>query len=351
MNTPKASYSQWKAFVALLVASLRSIGKSPSSVIFTVAFPLAFIFGMSFLNPDAVRPTKIAIAQKELFSEQVLSSLQSDSLLELCYITPELLDSVLAGGEVRGVLFSDGQNYTWNVAGQSNLESEQALRIIRPHLEPYSSKIDIIASGKNPMQRIGFIITGQLGFSLLAASIFGVAFVFFSLRQQLVLKRFFATPIRRWNVLLAEGIARMIFQLAGAAFLLLAGIYFFHFEMAEGAYTFFKLMLLSAYAVLVFMSFGFIISGLAKAASTVPPLANIFVLPQFILSGTLFPIKEFPNWIQWISNTLPLTHLNNAMRKVAIQGVGIQDIWVELLILTVWGILGYATATRFFRWE
>ncbi|WP_371357727.1 hypothetical protein, partial [Salmonella sp. M134] len=42
---------------------------------------------------------------------------------------------------------------------------------------------------------IDFILPGQLGFSLLSAGVFGVAFLFFNLRQQLVLKRFYATPI------------------------------------------------------------------------------------------------------------------------------------------------------------
>jgi len=46
-------------------------------------------------------------------------------------------------------------------------------------------------------QTIDFILPGQLGFSLLSAGIFGTAFIFISLRQTLVLKRFFATPVKR----------------------------------------------------------------------------------------------------------------------------------------------------------
>jgi hypothetical protein len=46
---------------------------------------------------------------------------------------------------------------------------------------------------------------------------------------------------------------------------------------------------LSFIALLVFMGFGFIISGLAKTESSIPPLANIITLPQFLLAGTFFP--------------------------------------------------------------
>ena len=37
---------------------------------------------------------------------------------------------------------------------------------------------------------IDFVLPGQLGFSLLSAGVFGVAFLFFNLRQQLVLSAF-----------------------------------------------------------------------------------------------------------------------------------------------------------------
>ncbi len=51
---------------------------------------------------------------------------------------------------------------------------------------------------------IDFILPGMLGFSLFSAAVFGVAFVFFNLRQTLVLKRFYATPINRKNIVFGE---------------------------------------------------------------------------------------------------------------------------------------------------
>ncbi len=61
---------------------------------------------------------------------------------------------------------------------------------------------------------IDFILPGMLGFSLLSAAVFGVAFVFFNLRQTLVLKRFYATPINRKNIVFGEGLSRVMFSVA-----------------------------------------------------------------------------------------------------------------------------------------
>ncbi len=66
---------------------------------------------------------------------------------------------------------------------------------------------------------IDFILPGMLGFSLLSSGVFGTAFVFLSLRLTLVIKRFFATPVKRYSIVLGEAIARMAFALLGAMLL------------------------------------------------------------------------------------------------------------------------------------
>jgi ABC-2 type transport system permease protein len=198
---------------------------------------------------------------------------------------------------------------------------------------------------------IDFILPGQLGFSILSAGVFGTAFIFFSLRQTLVLKIFFATPIRRPYIILGEALSRLIFQLLGSLIIIVLGKYLFGFTLIHGFETLLMMLLLSAMGLIVFMGFGFVVSGIAKSESVIPPLANIITLPQFLLSGTFFPIDAFPKWLQYISKALPLTYLNDALRRVAFEGVGFSAISHQLLIITAWGVVIYIAAIRFFRWE
>jgi ABC-2 type transport system permease protein len=198
---------------------------------------------------------------------------------------------------------------------------------------------------------IDFILPGQLGFSLLSSGIFGVAFLFFSLRQQLVLKRFYATPIRRTYIVLGEGISRVIFQLITAIIIIGIGYFFFKFTLIHGWLTFIEIMILCFIALLVFMGFGFIISGLAKNESSIPPLANIITLPQFLLAGTFFSIDAFPKWLQPISRAMPLTYFNDAMRKISFEGAHLSDCWLQIAILIGWGVIAYSVAIKVFKWE
>jgi ABC-2 type transport system permease protein len=110
-------------------------------------------------------------------------------------------------------------------------------------------------------------------------------------------------------------------------------------------------LVICAIGLLIFMSFGFIISGLAKSESTIPPLSNMITLPQFLLAGTFFSIEAFPKWMQPVSRALPLTYLNDALREIAFEGASLWDVKMDIGILLLWGIAGYFVASRVFKWE
>jgi len=198
---------------------------------------------------------------------------------------------------------------------------------------------------------IDFILPGQLGFSLLSSGVFGTAFVFLSLRITLVIKRFFATPVKRYSIVLGEMLARISFSLLGALFIIGIGHFAFGFTLIHGFITVLNMLVLSILGLIVFMGFGFVVSGIAKNESSVPPIANIITLPQFLLSGTFFSISAFPSWLQPISKALPLTYLNDAMRKVAFEGANLWDVNHQILILFVWMAIVYTVAVKTFKWE
>lgn len=198
---------------------------------------------------------------------------------------------------------------------------------------------------------IDFILPGQLGFSLLASGVFGVAFTFFILRNTLVLKRFFATPISRAHIIMGEMISRVLFQLLTAFVIILLGKYLFGFTLIHGTITFINMMVLSFIGLFVFMGFGFLVSSIAKNESTIPPIANIITLPQFLIGGTFFSISVFPVWLQWVARIMPLTHLNEALREVAFEGASLWDVRSEIGILLIWGIVVYLITVKVFKWE
>ena len=364
------SYSQFKAFKAITIAALRSISKSPSSVIFTIAFPLIFILVFGFIGGDGMSNIKVAFSPDSDTTTLLAKQIGQQATLKfVAYNDSTDLFSKIEKGKINVLLDIQATQNPEKPAylitlkalptalSQSNrlkMELQQIIASQDPEIHDRMARLVDIQQdsiNKKEFKTIDFILPGQLGFALLAASVFGTAFVFFSLRQGLVLKRFFATPVRREYILLGEGTARMIFQLFGAILIILIGRFFLGYTLVHGWITVVNMLILSAIGILVFMSFGFIISGLSKSESSIPPLSNILTLPQFLLAGTFFPISDFPKWLQPISRVLPLTYLNDALRAVAFDGQSLWGVKLDLAVLLLWGLIGYFIAGKLFKWE
>lgn len=361
-------YSQTRAMLAIAKASLRSIFRSPSAVIFSFLFPLIFILVFGFLS-STVPVIRVAFDKSSVRDTPLYDSLVASTNLRIIEKPDKIIREELEKGRITALVNIQPVNPNgypkYQVTLTASPASADKIGLLQSVIQRF---IGQLGRKDNPSQPVyafvvkkdipgrvyrttDFILPGQLGFSLLSAGVFGVAFVFFNLRQTLVLKRFFATPIRRSHIIFGEGLGRIVFQLITAIVILAIGHFAFKFTLIHGWLTFAELLVLSVLGLLVFMGFGFIVSGLAQSESSIPPFANLVTLPQFLLAGTFFPIENFPGWLQPICRILPLTHLNEAMRNVAFEGDHLQHCGSEISYLLAWGFVLYAVAIKVFRWE
>ena len=365
------SYSQFKAMLSISKASLRSTFRSPSAVVFSIAFPLIFLLVFGFLSSGSNINVNVAMDIKSDTTNPIYLAIKQIPGLKFIQGDTAKIKGELAKGRITALINiqkknNDNADYSIDLTS-SEAANPQNVQLVKSILNSVIGNINLkahpnpvtIATINNTIQQvpgrtyrtIDFILPGQLGFSLLSAGVFGVAFLFFNLRQQLVLKRFYATPIRRLYIILGEALSRVTFQLITAIIIIGIGHFAFKFTLVHGLTTFLSIMVLSFIALVLFMGFGFIVSGVAKSESTIPPLANLFTLPQFLLAGTFFSIDNFPAWMQPFCKILPLTHFNNAMRDISFEGNSLIDSWGDISILLIWIVIVYAAAFKIFKWE
>jgi ABC-type multidrug transport system, permease component len=365
-------YSQLRAMMAVTKASLRAIFRSPSAVIFSFVFPLIFILVFGFIGGGGVR-VKVALVHPADTNNILIKNglMKNPSVRFVTDLSEEDARKEVAKGNIAALLTMDSTPvgnglYQYTMKTTTSSASVDRFPILRSQINEVIRQADAHIFPDRPTvakiemepdvpgreyKMIDFVLPGQLGFSLLSAGVFGVAFMFFSLRNTLVLKRFFATPINRTYIVLGEGLARVLFSMTTAVVIISFGWLIFGFTLVHGVETFLEMLVLSFIGLVVFMGFGFIVSGLSKSESTIPPFANLITLPQFLLSGTFFSADVFPKWLQPVSKALPLTHLNTAMRAVAFEGSNLWDERLEIGILLIWGVIAYAVAIKVFRWE
>jgi ABC-2 type transport system permease protein len=305
----------------------------------------------------------VAFSPKSDTTNYLYKTIASSSAFDIATGTPEDINQRLERGRITAMIdiqktpgtADDYQiNLTSSSAAQRDLPIlKSVLANIKAHINGEDANKGItttVVPGRN-YKLIDFYLPGMLGFSLIGTAIFGTSFLFFSLRETLVLKRLYASPIKRGNIVIAEMLSRLIFQMVNAVVLIAFGYLFYHFTLANGWITFLEMIFVSCLGLVIFMGFGFVISSVAKNQNVIPIYANLVMFPQYFLSGTFFSKNAMPQSIQWLVNALPLTAVNDALRKISFEGAGLLQCGKELGILTIWGIVIYAIAIKVFRWE
>src|SRR5207244_12875597 len=85
-----------------------------------------------------------------------------------------------------------------------------------------------------------------------------------------------------------------------------------------------------------FAGIGLLIASRTDKTETVSGLMNLVMLPMWLLSGSFFSSKHFPEAAQPFIQALPLTQLNDALREIMLEGVSLSGVAWRLGILAAW---------------
>lgn len=194
---------------------------------------------------------------------------------------------------------------------------------------------------------IDFLVPGIVGMTIMQLGLFGVAFGFVQLKRTGALRRLFATPTSPAYFLSAQVLSRLIIGVAQVAILFGVGIWF-GLQMF-GDYL--SLLVIVLIGSAIFLAVGFAIAGWAKNEDQAAPVANLVSLPMMFLSGVFFPRDAMPDFLAAITQFMPLTYVNEALRAIVNEGAGLLSLGPQLLGMGVWVVITFVLAVMMFRWE
>lgn len=363
-------YSQSKAFWAITKASFIAIFKQPIAIFFSLLFPIIFILIFGAFGRGGFTSHRIAVSPGSDTANILYDSIRNSPFIRINrYADPVQMKEDLEKGRLVAIIeiktLPDTIEERYQVKVQSTSASVNNLNLFLQTLQNITLRIER-ATTTDRVERfnvkpeiyeirryrqIDFILPGQLGFSILFSTLFGIAFTFFNLRETLVLKRFYASPVRRLNILTGIGMSRLFFQLLNVIILVAIGYFFMNFTLQHGLLTFFEILVMTVIMLFLLMGVGLIFSSIVKSDAALPLLINLFGFPQMLLSGTFFTIEVFPKWLQPFCQALPLTQYNDAIRKISFEGLHLHDCWKEMGILGIWIVITYIILLRVLKWE
>mgnify|MGYP000973168117 CR=1 FL=1 len=72
-------------------------------------------------------------------------------------------------------------------------------------------------------------------------------------------------------------------------------------------------------------------------------------LPSFLLSGFMYAIANMPRAIQVITLLIPARYFVALMKGIYLKGVGLDVLWLEAVLLSVFGVVMVILANVKFR--
>jgi ABC-type multidrug transport system permease subunit len=335
---------------------MREFLREPEAVFWVFAFPLllAVALGFAFREkpPDRI-PVGVVTAAPAggalpAVSLQALSA--SPALLVRRY-APAAGAEALRTGKIS-LLVEPGPPVTFRYdetrpdSRVARLEADEALQRAAGRRDALPTRSEKLT--EKGARYIDFLIPGLLGMSLMGTGVWSFAFSITIARSRRILKRLIATPMRKRDYLLAQIVGRLVFFLPEVAILVVTGWLFFGVSVRGSLLLFTFLCLLGT---LAFCGIGLLVASRMRTMEGASGVTNLVLLPMWILSGTFFSSERFPDAVQPAINALPLTALNQALRGVMNEGMGIAQLLPQIAILSGWGLACFLVALKIFRWK
>ena len=155
------------------------------------------------------------------------------------------------------------------------------------------------------------------------------------------------SPVRPLMVIVAKALPYLVLAFVILTVILLMGRYVREVLMAGSIVW---IYCVSAVYIILALALGLLISNIATTQLMALLLsAMVLLVPIVMLSGMIFPIESMPEVLQWIAAAVPPRYYIQAMRKLMVMGVGMDDVFREMAVLSAMALFFLTVALVKFR--
>jgi ABC-2 type transport system permease protein len=196
------------------------------------------------------------------------------------------------------------------------------------------------------MKESNYMIPSELGFIAAAIAAMIASMGIARERELGTLEQLMVTPIRSLELVLGKSILAV--ALGYTEFLLMLGMVVWVFDVPmRGSLA--LLMVIAFFYMLVELSWGLMISAVARTQMQALLIAFAVIMVMVIFSGYAFPVDTMPPFMQAIANLFPLKHWLIVFRGIMLKGAGVSVFWRELLAIAGLGSVIYAGTVMLMR--
>ncbi|MEN6388171.1 MAG: ABC transporter permease [Candidatus Cryosericum sp.] len=193
---------------------------------------------------------------------------------------------------------------------------------------------------------IDVMVPSYIGMIIAVTGLMNLPLTIAEYRDRKILKRFMATPLKPYYIIVSQVMANFAITLIGLLLLVITGKLVFGLHYLATGPSFILAFLLSIFSI---FSFGFLIASIAPNANAATAIANIVYFPMLFLTGATIPLETMPAVMVRISKFLPLTYVVDLLKNTWL-GVS-QSYATDIIVLVIVLVVSFSISALAFRWE
>jgi ABC-2 type transport system permease protein len=191
-----------------------------------------------------------------------------------------------------------------------------------------------------------YIVPGIIGVLLSMTMVIIASLAIVRERERGTLEQLVVTPIGKTSLLLGKIVPFLVVGYVQITVILVLGILLFDVPVLGRIST---LYIVSLPFIVASLGVGLLVSAMVQNQAQAMQLGFLFLLPNILLSGFMFPRVAMPEPAQWIGAALPLTYFLTVLRGILLKGIGLDILWRETAILTAFAVGLVWVSVRKFR--
>ncbi|TJZ74859.1 ABC transporter permease [Rhodococcus oryzae] len=165
-------------------------------------------------------------------------------------------------------------------------------------------------------------------------------------RSSGTLERLLTTPMSKLDLLGGYGTA---FSLAAAAQAIVACLVTFGLLGLTTSGSVGLVVLIAVLDATLGVALGLLCSAFARTEFQAVQFMPVIVIPQLFLCGLLVPRDQLPQWLEWISNVMPLSYAVEALQQVARYPGSTAVMWRDLGVVAGFAVVALCLAAATLR--
>ncbi len=361
-------------FKAFLKKEFYHIFRDPRTLIILFGIPIAQLLLFGYVMTNEVKNAKIAIVDhsKDDLSKRLTQKILSSGFFQLAAepVSEDEYENLFRSNKVKEIIIFEN-----DFASHLIKEGKADLQVLADASEPNTAQLlvnyttaianDFVKTefskdqnlpGINIKSRMLFnenlrdaynFIPGLIAVILMLISAMMTAITIAREKETGTMEILLASPLKPIQIILGKVTPYMILSVINALMILVIGIFIFKVPVI-GSFA----LLLGEILLYIFLALtlGIMISTFVNTQLTALAISGFaLMLPSLLLSGFIFPIKNMPVLLQYLSNLIPPRWFVEINRTVMLKGGGLEVVWFNTLILILMSVFFILISIKKFK--